>query len=159
MATLAIDHLHEIEALYEGHTGQLPLVEIPANLTMQTPFGTTDEFYIYSWEDRVEKSRCFDFGDFLIARDIENNLGTDVGIVPCFWGDIRMREHDGGNGIWTETTRIMRSKVSDEALQLPDSTGHYSSVTNNLSRFLQTLELSTGENPEILHDHLKQPKL
>jgi hypothetical protein len=99
MATLTVDHLNEIEASYEGHRGPLPPVEIPASLTMQTPFGTTDEFYIYSWEDRVEKSRCFDFGDFLIARDIENNFGTDVGIVPCFWGDIRMRDHDNNNGI------------------------------------------------------------
>jgi hypothetical protein len=53
----------------------------------------------------------------------------------------------------------MRSKVSDEALHLPDSIGHSGVTTNNLSRFLQKLELCTGENPEILHDHFKQPKL
>jgi hypothetical protein len=52
----------------------------------------------------------------------------------------------------------MKSKVSDEALQLPDSDGH-PGATTNLSRFLQKLELCTGENPEILHDHLKQSKL
>jgi hypothetical protein len=102
---------------------------------MQTPFGTKNEFFIYSWEDRVEKSRCFDFGNFLNARDIENNLGTDVGIIPCFGGDIRMRDHDDSNGIWGETVRIIKSKVSDEALQIPDSSGH-SGVTANLSRFL-----------------------
>ena len=51
---------------------------------MPTPFGTQDEFFIYSREDSAEKSRCFDFGEFLNARDIENNLGTDVGIIPCF---------------------------------------------------------------------------
>ena len=100
MATLTIDHSNEIEASYEGQPGPLPPVEILASLTIQTPLGTKDEFYIYSWEDRVEKSRCFDFGDFLNARDIENNLGTDAGIVPCFWGDIRMRDHDDSNGIW-----------------------------------------------------------
>ena len=125
---------------------------------MQTPFGTKDEFHIYSWEDRVEKSRCFDFHDFLIARDIQNNLGTDVGIVPCFWGDICMRDHDDSNGIWAEIARIMKSEVSEEALQLPDSTGH-PGATTDLSRFLQKLELCTGENPEILHYHLKQSKL
>ena len=85
-------------------------------------------------------------------------METDIGIVPCFWGDIRMRDHDDSNGIWAETGRIMRRKVSDEALQLPDSTGHLG-VTTNLSRFLQKLELCTGENQEILHDHLKQSKL
>jgi hypothetical protein len=81
-------------------------------------------------------------------------LGIDVGIIPCFWDDIRMRDHDDINGIWAETIQIMRSKVSDEALQLLDSTGH-PSVTTYLSRFLQKLELCTGENAEILHDHLK----
>ncbi len=99
MATLIVAHLNEIEASYDGQPGPLPPVEIPTSLTIQTPFGTKNEFYIYSWEDRVKKSRCFDFGDFLIARDIENNLGNDVGIVPCFWGDIRMRDHDDSNGI------------------------------------------------------------
>jgi hypothetical protein len=69
-----------------------------------------------------------------------------------------MRDHDDSIGIWAETDRIMRSKVSDETLQLPDSTGH-PSVTTNLSRFLHKLELFTGENAEILHDHLKQSKL
>jgi hypothetical protein len=36
------------------------------------------------------------------ATEIENNLGTDVGIVPCFWGDIRLRDHDYNNGIWAK---------------------------------------------------------
>jgi hypothetical protein len=52
----------------------------------------------------------------------------------------------------------MRSKIPDEALQLPDLSGR-SGVTANLSRFLQKLELCNGENPEYLHDHLKQSKL
>ena len=69
-----------------------------------------------------------------------------------------MRDHDDSNGIWAETVRIMRSNATDEALQLPNSIAH-SGVTTNLSRFLQKLELCTVENPEILHDHLKQPKL
>jgi hypothetical protein len=52
----------------------------------------------------------------------------------------------------------MRSKILDEALQLPDLSGR-SCVTANLSRFLQKLELCNGENPETLHDHLKPSKL
>ena len=80
MATLIVDNVNDIVASYEGQLVPLPPVEIPTSLTMQTVFGTTDEFYTYSRDDRVEKSRCFYFGDFLIARDIENNLGTDVGI-------------------------------------------------------------------------------
>ena len=85
-------------------------------------------------------------------------MGTDVEIIPCFWGDIRMRDHDDNNGIWAETLQILRNRVSDEALQLPKSSGHLNSTTN-LSRFLQKLELCSGENAEILHDHLKQLKL
>ncbi len=75
-----------------------------------------------------------------------------------FWGDIRMRDHDDSNGIWAETIRIMRSKILDEAFQLPDVSGR-SGATANMSRFLQKLELCNGENLEILHDHLKQSKL
>ena len=74
--------MNEIVASYEGQPDPLPPVEVPTSLTMQTPFGTQDEFFIYSWEDRAEKSRCFDFVDFLNARDIEKKLGTDVGIIP-----------------------------------------------------------------------------
>jgi len=117
------------------------------------------EFSIYSWDERVEKSRCFDFGDIFTAIDIENNLDTDVEIIPCFWGDIRMqRNHDDIDGIWAEAIRIMRSRVFDEALQLPNSSGHLNSTTN-MSRFYQKLELCTGENAEILHDQLKKSKL
>ena len=52
----------------------------------------------------------------------------------------------------------MRSRVSDEALQLPISFG-LPNATSNLSRFLHKLELCTGENAEVLHDHLKQSEL
>ena len=99
MATLTVNHLNDSEASYEGQPSPLPPVEIPTSLIMQTPFGTTDEFCIYSWDDHDEKSRCFVFGDFLITRDIEHNLGTDAGIDPCFGCDIRMRDHDDSNGI------------------------------------------------------------
>jgi hypothetical protein len=59
-----------------------------------------------------------------------------------------MMDHDDNNGIWEETVRIMRSIFSDEALQLPNSYGH-PNATSNLSRFLQKLELCTGENAEV----------
>ena len=49
----------------------------------------------------------------------------------------------------------MRIKVSDKALQLPNSYNH-PSVTPNLSRFLQKLEFYSGDNAEVLHNHLKQ---
>ena len=52
----------------------------------------------------------------------------------------------------------MRSRILDEALQLPNSSGN-PSATSSVSQLLQKLELCTGENAEILHDHLKQSKL
>ena len=100
LATITTYHVNDIEASYEGQPGPLPPVVIPTNLIFQTPYGTKDVFYIYSWDERAEKSRCFDFGDFLNVRDIENNLGTDTEIIPCFWDDIRMRDHDDNNGVW-----------------------------------------------------------
>jgi len=45
-ATLIVDHLNDIEASYEGQPGPLPPVEIPTSLTIRTPLGTRDEFYI-----------------------------------------------------------------------------------------------------------------
>ena len=117
-----------------------------------------DKLSICHWDGRAEKFRCFDFGDFINATDIESNLGTNVGIVPYFGGDIRMRDHDDNNGIWDESIRIMRSKVSDETLQLPSSSNH-PNTTSNLTRFLQKLELCSGENAESLHDHSNQSKL
>jgi len=69
-----------------------------------------------------------------------------------------MRDHDDNNGVWAEVFRIIRSRIPDEALQLPNSSGN-PSATSSVSRFLQKMELCTGENAEILHDHLKQSKL
>ena len=53
MATRIVDHLNEVEASYEGQPGPLPPVEIPTILTIQTSYGTEDEYFTYSWEDRV----------------------------------------------------------------------------------------------------------
>ena len=69
-----------------------------------------------------------------------------------------MRDHDDNNGVWAKAVRIMRSRIPDEVLQLPNSFGN-PSTTSSVSRFLQKLKLCTGENAEILHDHLKQSKL
>jgi len=52
----------------------------------------------------------------------------------------------------------MRSKVFDEALQLPDSSSH-PSVTINMLRFLQKLDICTGKNAEIIHEPMKLSKL
>jgi hypothetical protein len=30
----------------------------------------------------ISKSKCFDYGDFVFAREIEDNIVVDVGILP-----------------------------------------------------------------------------
>jgi hypothetical protein len=47
MAIHVVDHLNPIEESYEGLPGPLPPVEIPTSLTIETPYGDTEEFSIY----------------------------------------------------------------------------------------------------------------
>ena len=68
MATEIVGHLNDIEASYEGQPGPLPPVEFRTRLIIKTAYGTMDENFIYYWDERVDKSRCFDFGDFLTAK-------------------------------------------------------------------------------------------
>ena len=39
---------------------------------------------------------------FLRYATLRTVMGTDVGIIPQFWGDIRMRGHAENNGTWAE---------------------------------------------------------
>ena len=48
LATITTDYLNDIEAPYEGQPGPLHPIVIPTILIFQTPYGTTDEFSIYS---------------------------------------------------------------------------------------------------------------
>jgi hypothetical protein len=66
---------------------------------LQNAYGTMDEHFIYHWDEPIDKSRCFDFSEFLGSCDIENNLGIDVGTILYFSGDISMRDHADNNGI------------------------------------------------------------
>jgi hypothetical protein len=70
MDTQTVDHSNNIKASYEGQPGPLPPFEIPISLTIQTTYGTMDALSIYNWDEHAEKSRCFDFDDFLNATDI-----------------------------------------------------------------------------------------
>ncbi len=44
--------MNKIEASYEGLLGPLPHVVIPTSLTIDTAYGTTDEYSIYQWDER-----------------------------------------------------------------------------------------------------------
>jgi hypothetical protein len=77
MAAQVVEYMDEIEASYEDQLGPLPPVVAPTRLTNAT-CETIDEFSIYHWNERTKNFRCFDFGDFIGARDFEDNLGIDV---------------------------------------------------------------------------------
>ncbi len=83
-----VDHLNLIEESYEDLPGPLPPVVIPTSLTIDTPYGDTDEFSIYQWDERapLNKAHFLDFGDIVTAKELEDNLGIDTGIIPMFWG-------------------------------------------------------------------------
>ena len=84
MAThIMVDHLNGIEASYMEQPGPPPPIEVPTSWTIHTTYGTMYEYSIYH---RGDKYRCFDFGGFLTAKDIENNLDIDVAIIPFILG-------------------------------------------------------------------------
>jgi len=61
-----------------------------------------DDFYIYNWDDFDNKSKCFDYGDFVSAGEIEGNIGVDVGILPTLMDNIiPIRDYGDSNKAWT----------------------------------------------------------
>jgi hypothetical protein len=109
-------------------------VKFPTSLTIELR-GIFDEFSIHHWGDFDDKSKCFDYDELITAREIEESLGTDVGIIPTLMDNIPMRDHYGRNEIRAETTiKILRSQIFDYDLQIR---GHGSNVgpLSNTSRF------------------------
>ena len=54
--------------------------------------------------------------DLVTAREIEDNIGADVDIVPTLMDDIPMRDYSDSNKFWTELVNILRSKMFDRDL-------------------------------------------
>jgi len=71
--------------------GPIPPINLPASLTTKI-CGIFDNFSIYHWDDFMDKSKCFDYIDFVTAWEIEDNNGADAGIVPTLMDNIPMRE-------------------------------------------------------------------
>ena len=63
--------------------------------------GIFDNFSFYHWDDFSDKSKCFDYGVFVYARETEDNLGVDASIVPTLMDNIPMRDYGDSNNIWT----------------------------------------------------------
>jgi len=75
-----------------------------------------DNFSVYHRENFSDKSKCFDYGDFVFAREIEDNIGVDVGSVPTLMDNIPMRDYGDSNEVWTELVNVLRYKIFDRCL-------------------------------------------
>jgi hypothetical protein len=157
LAVAVTDNINEAVVALEQLPGPIPPIDLPTSLTIEM-CGIFDKFYIYHWDDFIDKFKCFDYGYFVTAREIEDNISADIGIVPTLMGNIPTRDFSDSNKVWTELVKILRSKVFDCDLQIkgPMST---TCPLANMSHFWQKLEHCSGENADKLHNHLKQSKL
>jgi hypothetical protein len=79
------------EAL-EKLMGPLPRVGFHTSLTTKL-CGICDEFCNFHWDEFSDKSKCFDYGELATTREIEDNFGIDVGLIPTLIIDnIPMRD-------------------------------------------------------------------
>ena len=83
MVVAVTDGINEVEVALEQLPGPIPPLYPPTSLTTEI-CGIVDNFSIYHWDNFNDKSKCFDYGDFVSAREIEENIGIDAGIVPTF---------------------------------------------------------------------------
>ena len=157
LVVAVIDCINEVVVALEKLPRPIPPLDPLTSLTTEI-CGMLYNFSIYPWDNFYDKSKCFDYGEFVSAREIEDNICVDDGIVPTLMDNIPMRDYGDSNNIWTKLVKILRSKIFDRNLQIkgPVST---TSPLANMSQFLQKLENCSGENAEIWHNHLKQSKL
>jgi len=91
--------MNEALVALEQFPEPLPLVEFHTSLTTYL-CGIFDELSIYHGDDFNDKSKCFNYGELITSREIEDNLSTDVGIIPTLMDNILMRDNCASNGIW-----------------------------------------------------------
>jgi len=95
--TVAVtDNISEAVVALEQLLGPIPPIDLPASLTTKI-CGIFDNFGTYHWDDFIDKSKCFDFGDFVTTREIEDNIGADAGIVPTLMDNLPMRDYNDNN--------------------------------------------------------------
>jgi hypothetical protein len=157
LAVAVTDSMNEAVVALEQLPGPVPPVEPPTSFSTEI-CGIHDEFSIYHWDSYSDKSKCFDYGGLITAAEIEDNLGIDVGIMPMLLENVPMRDFSDSNKIWIESAKLLRSKVFDRDLLIKESVVNTGPMAN-MARFLQKLEYCSGDNAEVLHNHLKQSKL
>jgi hypothetical protein len=77
------ERLNEVVVALEQFSGPIPPLDPPTSLTTEI-CGIFDNLAIYHWDNFCDKSKFFDYCDFVAAREIEDNIGVDAGIVPTF---------------------------------------------------------------------------
>jgi hypothetical protein len=78
--------------------------------------------------------KCFDYGDFVFAQEIEDNIGVDVGIVPTLMDNSPIRDYGDSNNIWTELVKILQSKICCRNLHIKGPVSITGPIAN-MSRF------------------------
>jgi hypothetical protein len=120
LAVAVTDNINEAVIALEQLPGPISSTDLPTSLTTGM-CGIFDNFSIYPWDDFIDKSICFDYGDFVTAREIEDTIGADAGIVPTLMDNIPMKDYNGSNKDWTEFIKILRSKMFDRDLHIKGS--------------------------------------
>jgi hypothetical protein len=110
-------NIKEVVVSLEQLPGPIPPLDPPISLTTEI-WGIFDNFYIYHWNNFSDKSKYFNYGDFVSAREIEDNIGVDASIVLTLMDNIPMKDFGDINNTWTELVKILRSKISDRDLQI-----------------------------------------
>ena len=159
LAVVAIDKINEeVTTLRNLLSGPVPPIDLLTSIRTEL-CGIVDEFSICHWDDIIDKSKCFDFGELTLDNTIEDNLGIDVGIVLILMDIFPMRDNEDINGIQAEAVKIMRTRIFYRDFQINDFGSGQTNMSPNMSRFLQKLEHQNGENAKTLHGHLnKQSK-
>ena len=104
------DSINEVVvALLEQLPGSIPPLYPPTSLRTKI-CNFFDNFFIYHWHDCSGKFECFNYGDFVSAREIEDIVGSNVGIAPTLMNNIPMRNYGNGNNIWAEVVKIFDLK-------------------------------------------------
>jgi len=97
-AVAVTNNINEVVVALEHFPGPIPPIDLPTSLTTKI-CGIFDNFGIYHLDDLIDKPKCIDNGDFVIAREIEDNIGANAGIAPTLNGNIPMRDYNDSNKV------------------------------------------------------------
>jgi hypothetical protein len=109
--------INEIVVALEQLPGTILPLDPPTSLTTII-CGIFKILFIRHWDNFSGKPKCFDYGDFVSAREIENGLCADASIMPTLMGNIHMIDYSDSNKVWSDMVKILRSITFDRDLQI-----------------------------------------